>query len=181
MIHSLFPGQQENEKIYMILRPHWMIFFLRFLAWLIFAAILVLVNWLIQKYAPNLLAAPYVEYVNLVKSVYLLFLILGLLILWTMYYLNMQIITNERIVDITQRSLLHRTISELHLDSTEDVTAEVKGVLGTFLDYGNVYIQTAAETERFVLDHVPNPAKVEKLILDLYEALPDDRKHKRID
>ena len=107
-----------------------------------------------------------------------MFLILGLLILWVMYYLNMQIITNQRIVDITQDSLIHHTISELHLSHIEDVTAEVDGLLGTFLDYGNVYVQTAAETERFVFDRVPNPTAVEKMILDLYESLPEDQKHR---
>ncbi len=175
-----FPGQQADEQICLVTRPHWMVFLLKFMAWLIFAAILLVLDWAINAYAPELNNAPYVHYVNLFKSVYLMFLVLGLLILWTMYYLNVQIITNERIVDITQTSLLHHTISELHLSRIEDVTAEVKGLLPTFLDYGNVYIQTAGETERFIFDHVPNPTAVEKLILDLYEQLPPDEKEKSV-
>src|SRR3989338_6513153 len=95
-----------------------------------------------------------------------------------MYYLNVQIITNQRIVDITQDSLIHHTISELHLSNIEDVTAEVKGLFGTFLDYGNVYVQTAGAAERFVFDRVPNPTAVTKMILDLYETLPEDQKHR---
>ncbi len=174
--HPLFPGQQDNEQIYMILRPHWFTLVLKFLAWLLFASFLPISDMLINRFAPGLNSDPYVGYVNLIQSVYLMFLMLGLLILWIMYYLNMQIITNERIVDITQKSLLHHTISELHLTNIEDVTAEIKGVFGTFLNYGNVYVQTAAETERFIFDKVPNPAAVEKMILDLYEKLPDDQK-----
>lgn len=176
MTNPLFPGQQDGEEIYLVLRPHWFIFFLKLLAWVLFASFLLLADWAINQYAPTLKTAPYVNYVNLIKSVYLMFLILGLLILWVMYYLNIQIITNERIVDVTQRSLLHRTISELHLNSIEDVTAETKGIFGTFLDYGNVYVQTAAETERFIFDNVPNPGLVEKTILDLYEKLPQQQK-----
>lgn len=177
--HPLFPGQQENEEIYLILRPHRFIFFLKFVAWLIFASFLPLLDWAIIQYLPVLNTSPYVDYVNLVKSVYLMFLILGLLILWIMYYLNMQIVTNERIVDITQKSLIHHTISELHLNNIEDVTAEVKGITGTFLNYGNVYVQTAAETERFIFDHVPNPTLVEKTILDLYEKIPEEQRSKK--
>ncbi len=176
MHRPLFPGQQENETIHMVLRPHWFIFFLKFLSWLLFAAILILIDWAINQYAPNLKNTVLTDFLNLFKSVYLLFLMLGLLILWIMYYLNMQIITNERIVDVTQKSLLHHTISELNLTNIEDVTAEVRGVFGTFLDYGSVYVQTAAETERFVFDNVPNPAAVEKMILDLYEKLPEHQK-----
>ena len=137
-----------------------------------FAAIPFIIDWFINQFAPGLNNAPYVGYIDLLKDIYMMFLMLGLFILWIMYYLNMQIITNERIVDVTQKSLLHHTISELHLTNIEDVTAEVKGVFGTFLNYGSVYVQTAAETERFVFDNVPNPAAVEKMILDLYEKVP---------
>lgn len=172
----LFPGQQANEKIFKILRPHWMVFFLKFIVWLIFAAIFMLTDWAINQYAPILKSSQYTGVIDLIKSIYLMFLLLGLLIIWVMYYLDIQIITNERVVDITQGSLLHRTISELHLSRLEDVTAEVDGLFGTFLDYGNVYIQTAGATERFMFDRVPNPSAVEKLILDLYEQLPDDQK-----
>jgi hypothetical protein len=171
--NPLFPGQQEDEEIFLILRPHWFTFFLKILAWLLFASFLILTDWVIDSYAPVLKQQPYIDYINLIKSIYLMFLVLGLLILWVMYYLNKQIITNERIVDVNQISLIHRSVSELHLNSIEDVTAETKGIFGTFLDYGNVYVQTAAETERFVFENVPNPALVEKTILDLYEKLPN--------
>lgn len=174
---NLFPGQQVGERIYIETRQHWMVFLEKLLAWFLFAGILIFLDIMIDMYAPILKTSPYLDYVNLFKSVYIMFLVLGLLIAWTMYYLNMQIVTNERIVDITQTSLLHHTISELHLSRIEDVTAEVKGIFGTFLDYGNVHVQTAGETERFVFDRIPNPTRVNKIILDLYEALPHEDKH----
>ncbi len=174
----LFPGQQVDEKICMVLRPHWMVFLIKFIVWLMFVVILIGTDWAVGQYLPILKTSPYVEYLNLIKSVYMLFLVLGLLIIWVMYYLDMQIITNERVVDIDQGSLLNRTVSELHLGRIEDVTAEVNGVLETFLDYGDVYVQTAGTVERFKFDRVPNPAAVEKMILDLYEQLPDSTKLK---
>lgn len=176
---SLFPGQQENEKVYVVLRQHWLIFFGRMFVWLMFLAILLVSKFFIGKYVPILLENPYVKYVNLIGSIYMMFLLLGLLILWVMYYLNVQIITNERIVDIDQHSLLHHRISELHLSRIEDVTAEVKGIFGTFLDYGNVYVQTAGETERFEFTRIPNPTYINKLILDLYEQLPEEQKTRK--
>ncbi len=176
-----FPGQQPDEHILLETRQHWMVFLMKFIVWLLFAGILIFIDWAIGRFAPILRTNPYVDYVNLFKSVYLMFLILGLLIMWVMYYLNVQIITNQRIVDITQTSLIHHTVSELHLSRIEDVTADVKGLFGTLLDYGNVYIQTAGETERFEFDRVPNPASIEKMILDLYEALPDNQKEHPLD
>jgi hypothetical protein len=98
--------------------------------------------------------------------------------MWVLYYLNVNIVTNERVVDITQKSLLHHTIAELHLNRIQDVTAEVHGFFETFLDYGNVHLQTAGETERFVFSRVANPTKISKMILDLYEQLPPEEKQK---
>ncbi|HEX9503528.1 MAG TPA: hypothetical protein VF974_04380 [Patescibacteria group bacterium] len=174
--NPLFPGQQENEKIYLVIRQHWMILALKILAWLLFAVILIISDWAIKTYAPNLLISPYAEIITLIKSVYLLFLILGLFLLWIMYYLNVMIVTNERVVDITQNSLISHKVSELNLNRTQDVTAETEGILETFFDFGNVYLQDAASAERFIFYNVPNPAKVEKLILDLYEEIVEKDK-----
>src|SRR5688500_19576616 len=93
---SLFPGQQENEQVYIETRQHWMVFLEKLLAWFLFAAILMFLDWAINAYAPILKTSPYLDYVNLFKSVYIMFLILGLLMAWTMYYLNMQIVTKDR-------------------------------------------------------------------------------------
>lgn len=175
MPKSWFPGQQENEQVLLVTRPHWIILALKLGVWFLFV--------LLFLFFDNLVAAPYGLGITLngpvlafFKSLYLMFLAGVLFSIWIIYYLNYQIITNERIVDVTQRGLLHHTMSELHLGRIQDVTAEIKGVLGNFLDYGNVYVQTAGEAIRFEFDRVPNPHAVTKLILDLYEKLPTEEK-----
>lgn len=179
MYLKLFPGQQEDERIYLVIRQHWFVFFKQFLGWLIFLIILVVGDRSVNYFLTDFLKPPYVNIINLIELIYLMFLMLGLFVIWIIYYLNIQIVTNERVVDITQRGLLNHTISELHLENIQDVTAEVHGLLPTMLDYGNVFLQTAAETERFTFQDVPNPTKVSKLILDLYEQLPEGKKNKR--
>jgi hypothetical protein len=172
----LFPGQQPDEKIYLVIRQHWMTLVYKMLAWFIFVIVFVFLDFIITNYFPVLLQPPFLEIINLLKNVYLMFLILAALTIWVIYYLNVQIVTNERVVDITQPGILHHTISELHLSRVQDTTAEIKGFLHTFLNYGDVFLQTAGETERFIFSEVPNPASVEKLILDLYEQLPPEKK-----
>jgi hypothetical protein len=86
-----------------------------------------------------------------------------------MYYLNTYVITIDRIVDINQVGLFNHTISELNLEKIEDVTSEVHGILGHIFDYGTVYVQTAGTVDRFEFDNVPNPGKITKVILGLYE------------
>lgn len=172
----LFPGQQDNEEILLVIRQHWMVFVSRLILWFLFVVILMGIDYFIPRYAPVLLTPPYGEIIALIKNIYLMFLLLGLLMMWVIYYLNLQIVTNERVVDVDQHSLLHHKISEVYLSRVQDVTAEIKGLLPTFFNYGNVHIQTAGETERFVFSRIPNPAAVAKLISDLYEQLPKDEK-----
>lgn len=175
---SLFPGQQENEEVFLVIRQHWVVFASRLILWFLFVAILMASDYFVRTYAPFLLNHPYDQIFVLIKNIYLLFLILGLLMMWTIFYLNLQIVTNERVVDIDQYSLLHHKTSEVYLSRVQDVTAEVKGLLPTFFNYGNVHIQTAGETERFVFNNIPNPTAVAKLISDLYEQLPAEEKAK---
>lgn len=172
----LFPGQQANEKIYLITRQHWAVLLKQVLVWCLFLAILFILDNSVVPNFPILEEAPYQQILVIVRSVYMMFLLAALFSIWILYYLNYQIITNERIVDVTQKNLLNHTTSEFHLGRTQDVTAEIKGVMGNFFNYGNVYVQTAGEQARFEFDRVPDPHSVEKLILDLYEQLPPEKK-----
>ena len=97
-------------------------------------------------------------------------------LIWLFYYLNVQIITDRRIVDIDQVGLFHHEVSELHIENIEDVTSEVSGVLGTVFNYGDVYVQTAASIERFEFSDVPNPGSINKLIPDPYEKIPPEQR-----
>ncbi len=89
------------------------------------------------------------------------------------YWLDVFILTDKRILDIEQHGLFSRTVSELRLYRTQDVTSEVKGFWHTMFDYGTVFVQTAGEVERFKFDLVPHPNRVAKLILEWSET---DRK-----
>jgi hypothetical protein len=129
-----------------------------------------------QAYVPDLAPGLFVDtpgkIVQLLSQVYVLTLIVAAFLVWVLYYLNIQIVTNIRIVDIDQYSLFHRTISELHINQIEDVTSETKGVIATIFQFGYVFVQTAGTRERFEFDRVARPEEIEKLILELYEKRP---------
>jgi uncharacterized membrane protein YdbT with pleckstrin-like domain len=90
-------------------------------------------------------------------------------ILWLDYYLDAWIVTNERIINIEQRGFFNREISELKLTKIQDVTSEIIGVIPTLLDYGNIYVQTAGEKERFAFCQIPHPNRVKNIIVQLQE------------
>lgn len=83
------------------------------------------------------------------------------------FYLDISIVTNQRIIDVDQRGLFNRSISELDLSRVQDVHSEIKGIFGTMFGYGNVVVQTAGEDRNFKFDHVPDPHGVRQRILEL--------------
>ena len=89
------------------------------------------------------------------------------------YYLDVYMITSNRVLDIRQNGLFSRTVAELDLARVQDVTSEVKGILHSLLNYGNVYIQTAGEQEHFIFEDVHRPDDIRRRLLELVEA---DRK-----
>ncbi len=176
-MRRLFPSQQDEEKIFLVIHEHWFHLFLKVVVWFIFAAALLAFNRYAPEYLPMLFEDTAGSVTRLFTQVYTLFLTLSIFIIWLSYYLNLQVITDRRIVDVHQEGLFSHTVSELHIENIEDVTSDTKGLFGTLFNYGMVYVQTAASIERFEFDNVPNPAAIEKLILDLYEKNPHGGLH----
>jgi hypothetical protein len=168
-MRKLFPSQLEHEEIYIVTREHWVHLFLKVLVWIFFASLLVIFNRFAQASIPGIYQGTAGQITQMFIYIYNMILALALFVIFVIYYLNIQIITNIRIVDIDQVGLFSHVVSELHIDKIEDVTSETNGILGTLFNYGNVYVQTAAAVEKFEFNNVPNPSHIEKLILNLYE------------
>jgi len=85
------------------------------------------------------------------------------------WYFNVFIITNQRVVDIDFQNMLNKHFGEADLDMIQDVSSSVKGIFGTFLNFGDVLIQTASEINQINFEKVPNPEKVIRLLRELRE------------
>lgn len=166
---KLFPSQQPNEKIVLAVREHWF----RLFSKIVLVAILSLVPFLIRLllFETDILdITPMVDGIFTVFShLYYLGLLVALFIVFVLYYLNLHVVSEERIVDIDQVGLLFHEVSELNIETIEDVTSQTKGLIGNVLNYGTVFIQTAGATERFEFENVSNPARIASIILELYE------------
>ena len=154
-----------DEKVLMVVRRHWFV-----LTGTIFLfVILLMVPPLTVTFLPALTRGFDMTLVNpLVNfglSLYSMALLLFLFLVWMKYYLDMWIITSERIVDIQQKSLFNRTISEIPIGHVEDISIEVKGVIETFLKFGTLKIQTAGRGE-FTINNAPNLYAAKDIILE---------------
>lgn len=174
-----FPTQQGQEKIFLLIRKHWfnymMFFFVTFLSFLpiIVFAVYVYSNSVI-------LSSDTIVIMVIIFSAFFLFMMAIQLYGFVDYYLDIYIVTDQRLVDISQLGLFRRRISELQIRQVQDVSAHVEGVFSTLLHFGDVYIQTAAERENFIFQSVPHPYTVAKQIVDLHEKDVESQKKRRI-
>lgn len=83
------------------------------------------------------------------------------------WYFNVYIVTNMHIVDINFYSLLAKEVVEISLDDIEVIAAHTAGILGSLFNFGNVEIETAAETKRILFEKVPRPDMVSDMVQDL--------------
>ncbi len=173
---TLFPGQQPNEKIILILRKHGWVFFKIILFYTILSLLPWLARYLMQQYTNLLSGGTLTVILNLLTSVYYIYILTFFFRAWIDYYFDVGIITSERIVDIEQNGLFSRNISALRLYRVQDVASQVHGFLPTFLHYGTVSVQTAGSVPRFIFDEISNPYETSKKILELVQ----EKKHKML-
>ncbi len=90
------------------------------------------------------------------------------------WYFSVNIVTNERIVDIDFEKTYTDSIAQCLLDKIEDTTVSTPGMWAAIFDYGNVFIQTAAEQREFDFINVPRPRDIQDTINDLLDWRHDN-------
>lgn len=157
-----------GEKLEFSLRRHPIVFLGPIFGFLVLAAIPYVAKAVIFADAPIDLAHPFMDIgLKLFVSIYYLAIWIFFFSQFTDYYLDINIVTNDRIIDINQKGLFGRAVSELDLTRVQDVHSEIKGIIPTMLNYGSVEVQTAASEENFHFEQVPDPHKVRQRILEL--------------
>jgi uncharacterized membrane protein YdbT with pleckstrin-like domain len=176
-IDQLFT-RHEGEKIDFSLRRHPIVFLGPIFVFLILAALPFVARAVYTHSGPIVLPNALAEMaLKLFVSVYYLSIWIFFFSEFTDYYLDIDVVTNDRIIDIDQKGLFGRSVAELDLTRVQDVHSEVKGIIQTMLDFGTVTVQSAGEEENFRFEQVPHPHKVRQRIIEL-SAL-DRRKEAR--
>ena len=168
---TILPNPQKGEEVVVILRRHWFAVLNLVIVTIILFSVPVFIWYFIHSFFPEYLQHDIITPVLIIgASIFYLSVWLFSFTDFIDYYLDMWVVTTDRIINIEQQGLFKRTTSELNLSSIQDVTAEIKGPIQTFFHYGNCYVQTAAEKQRFVLKNIPNPERVQESIIHLSEA-----------
>ena len=173
-IERNIPNRQPDEKLVLFVRRHWIILVARWLAYLILSCIPIATYFFLAAYQPQILANRIIfPFLFLFASIFYLFMWLFLFNIFIDYYLDVWIVTTKRILDIEQRGIFNRIVAEHSLERIQDVTGSQKGVIQTIFKFGDVYIQTAGEIQRFDFHQVRNPFEIVRIVNSLLQKKED--------
>lgn len=95
-------------------------------------------------------------------------IVLGCLILlpsWISWYFSVFILTNQRFIQITQRRLFHRAVSDIGLNQIQSVNYVVSGLQETLLGFGTIKMQTYVGD--LTIRDLHHPAQIQKKIVTI--------------
>ncbi|MBI2405619.1 PH domain-containing protein [Candidatus Microgenomates bacterium] len=157
-----FETQDEGEKIILFLRKHPV----TNIPWIVIAMILLFVPPFILPVFPILSLLP-AQFQTVGIVAWYLVTTAFILENFFSWFFNVQIVTDERIVDIDFHNLIYREVSETKVDKIQDVTYKVGGVVRALFNYGDVYIQTAGTVPNFDFLSVPRPEQITRVLQEL--------------
>jgi len=156
-----FETKDQEEKVVLLLRRHP----ITNLPWIIVAILMILAPLLVSFF-PILSFMPERFQIVAILGWYLVttaFIIENFLI----WFFNVNIVTDERIIDIDFHNLIYKEMTDSKIDKIQEVNLRMGGVIQIFFDYGDVLVQTASEIPTMDFLSVPHPDKVVKILQDL--------------
>ncbi len=161
-LHAHFQSQAPNEHIVLALRKHP----ITNVPWILVAIGMFFFPFIISFLIPSVYQFPPVFQFMTVIAWYLL---VGAFVIesFLSWFFDLNLITDERIIDIDFDNLLYKRVSSAKIENIEDVTSSTGGFIRSMLSFGTVTIQTAGEKREFEFTDVPQPEKVVRILNDM--------------
>jgi hypothetical protein len=144
----------KAEEIQLVIRRHWIKDLLIFSKWLFWGPIFFFGGIAVFFYSGGTLGSGGFYITGAIALIYLLVVTFYFFIEWLNHVFDIIFLTNDRVIDVTQKDFWHRNIIETRLDHVQDATGDVKGVLHTLFDWGTIKIRTANDIADFSIDTV---------------------------
>jgi uncharacterized membrane protein YdbT with pleckstrin-like domain len=162
---------KDQEGITKIIHRHWFDITKQFLVVFLMLFFMAVSFYLLPLFTSFFSEGENIRFFIFMESFFAIFVWIYSFFIWIDYYFDIWVITSERVINIEQKGLFIRCLSELKLDRIQDVTVEVTGIFATILNFGDVFIQTAGEKERFVFRQVPDPYAIKDMIMSLQKKI----------
>lgn len=160
-----FENQEAEESIILLVRRD----LITNVPWILTALILIfippIISFFSNLFSPFIRVSPQTELVMIL--LYYLFITGFILVEFTIWYFNVGLVTNKRIVDLDVSGILYKHVSETRLIQIEDVSYSQVGSIRSIFNYGDVLMQTAGTLTNFEFDRAPEPARIVRIIANM--------------
>ncbi len=101
--------------------------------------------------------------------------LLGILYFFIDWYYDVWLLTNSGVVDVERNGLFDITSTRVEYHMMEGMSYTIKGVLQTFLNYGDITIDKLGSQTFVVLKDAASPKKLERLVMKYQEKFVNER------
>ncbi len=162
-----FANQDSGEEVLLFLRRH----YITNLSWQIATIVFVMLPLLAFAAFPYLnialpIAVPF-NYILILVLFYYLIVFGYAFVSFIVWFYNVGIISNHRVIDIDVNGISSKDIAATDLKDIIDISYKQSGLQQNLFDFGDVEMETEAEKPNFEFLSVPHPAKVVDLISKL--------------
>ncbi len=155
MAEKYFADQFDDEEVLLVFRKHPIVMRRGFIA-----AMLIL----LLGSVPSLFNPTYATYFAGMAAA----IVLGALVMlpsWIGWYFSVFIVTDQRLIQITQKGLFNRSVIDMRLNQIQMVNYQVAGLQETLLGFGTIMMQTFVGD--LVIHEIHHPAKIQKKLLEI--------------
>ncbi len=156
-----FDTQDKEEKIILLTRRH----LVTNVRWVFITIILILLPSVIFRFSSDLFTS--FRFRTIVSLVWYLLTFSYAFEQFLRWFFNVNIVTDERVIDIDFPSILYRDISSTKIDMVQDISVKMGGFIRSLFNFGDVHIQTAGEEREFIFEAIPKPEEVIKILNQL--------------
>jgi len=162
-----YPGKRSDDQVIIFARKHWIKYAFLFLIGLLLAMavpLIFIVFFYLRWYSMS------VEALTIGISCYLM-IILGLVLhTFVDYYLDMFIVTQDRIILVRQNGFFNQQHDEMNIDNIDEIGVDVKGLVRSVFDYGDIVLHSGSDEAVLTIHDIGNPNTISKKIMELHHA-----------
>ncbi len=164
---------EAGERAVLVVRRHWFVFLVEAIVIAALATLpLIFIALIPQSVADTVSVSE--RTANILGFLYMLWLTILWIILfvrWTVYFLDVWVVTDRRLVDVQQKWLFHRSVLTARLDRIQNISIDVEGIFATLIGFGDVKILTAGDDPDIIIRTARAPESVKQRILELHNQV----------
>jgi hypothetical protein len=155
MVNKHFEDQLDNEEVLLVFRKHPVV---------MRRGLVISMLCLLAGVLPSLIK-PVISYFFIGLGIGFVVGLIVMMPYWIAWFYSVYIVTNQRLIQITQKGLFHKSVVDIGLNQIQMVNYEINGLQETLLGFGTIIIQTYMGD--LTIHDAHHPKKVQKEILSI--------------